>query len=109
MMVFVGYLGSFLFLVGGFFVFVGALGVFRMPDVYNRLQAGTKATTLGFLSLAAGLICFEPGWTLKILLVAFFVLLTNPIGSHTLARAAKNTSVPALSESGIRDRKRGKA
>jgi multicomponent Na+:H+ antiporter subunit G len=87
-------LGSLLFLVGAFFVFVGALGVLRMPDVYNKLQAGTKATTLGFVSLALGLLCFQPAWTLKILLIAFFVLVTNPIGSHALARAAKNTGVP---------------
>jgi len=90
-------LGSFLFLVGAFFVFVGALGVLRMPDVYNKLQAGTKATTLGFVSIALGLLCFQPGWTLKILLIAFFVLLTNPIGSHALARAAKNTEIPVVS------------
>ena len=89
-------LGSFFFLVGAFFVFVGALGVLRMPDVYNKLQAGTKATTLGFVSIALGLLCFQPGWMLKILLIAFFVLLTNPIGSHALARAAKNTDVPIV-------------
>jgi multicomponent Na+:H+ antiporter subunit G len=88
-------LGSFLFLVGAFFIFVGALGVFRMPDVYNKLQAGTKATTLGFVSLAMGLLCFQPAWALKIVLIALFVLVTNPIGSHALARAAKNTGVPA--------------
>jgi multicomponent Na+:H+ antiporter subunit G len=91
------YVGSFFLLVGAFFTFVGALGVLRMPDVYNKLQAGTKATTLGFLSLAVGLIFLQPSWALRALLVAFFVLLTNPVGSHALARAAKNTSVPAVS------------
>jgi len=95
-MIVIQILGSFLFLVGGFFVFVGALGVLRMPDVYNKLQAGTKATTLGFVSIALGLLCFQPGWTLKIVLIAFFVLLTNPIGSHALARAAKNTDAPII-------------
>jgi multicomponent Na+:H+ antiporter subunit G len=91
-------LGAFLFFVGGFFTFVGSLGVLRMPDVYNKLQAGTKATTLGFVSLALGLLCFQPGWALRILLIASFVLLTNPIGSHALARAAKNTGVPVIGE-----------
>jgi multicomponent Na+:H+ antiporter subunit G len=97
---FVQLLGSFLFIVGGFFAFVGALGVLRMPDVYNKLQAGTKATTLGFVSIALGLICFQPAWALKILLIAFFVLLTNPIGSHALARAAKNTGLAPLEAGG---------
>jgi multicomponent Na+:H+ antiporter subunit G len=91
-------LGAFLFLVGGFFIFVGSLGVLRMPDVYNKLQAGTKATTLGFVSLSLGLLCFQPGWTLKILLIALFVLMTNPIGSHALARAAKNTGLAAVGD-----------
>ena len=96
-------LGSFLFLVGAFFIFVGALGVLRMPDVFNKLQAGTKATTLGFVSIALGLLCIQPGWALKILLIAFFVLVTNPIGSHALARAAKNTGIPV-----VRDRQSGR-
>jgi multicomponent Na+:H+ antiporter subunit G len=92
------FLGAFLFFVGGFFSFVGSLGVLRMPDVYNKLQAGTKATTLGFVSIALGLLCFQPGWVLRILLIALFVLLTNPIGSHALARAARNTGVHAVEE-----------
>ncbi len=89
-------LGSFFLLVGAFFTFVGALGVLRMPDVFNKLQAGTKATTLGFLSLAAGLICLQPSWTLKIILIAVFVVATNPVGSHALARAARNTEAPSV-------------
>ncbi|MFO7899417.1 MAG: monovalent cation/H(+) antiporter subunit G, partial [Planctomycetota bacterium] len=38
--------------IGTLFLFLGSLGVFRFPDVYNRLQAGTKCTTLGaFLTI----------------------------------------------------------
>ena len=73
---------------GGLFMLLGALGLVRMPDVFNRLQAGTKATTLGFLSIVVGAIVLRPDWWSKLLVVAGFVLLTNPIGSHNLARAS---------------------
>ena len=82
------------FFIGAFFIFVGTLGIVRMPDVYNKLQAGTKATTMGFLSVCVGLIFFEPSWIIKVLVIAGFVVLTNPIGSHALARAAKNSGMP---------------
>ncbi|MEA3413697.1 MAG: monovalent cation/H(+) antiporter subunit G [Pseudomonadota bacterium] len=75
------------FILGGAFVFLGALGLVRMPDVYNRIQAGTKAVTLGALSLLIGVGLEHPDWWPKLLLVAGFILLTNPVGSSTIARA----------------------
>jgi multicomponent Na+:H+ antiporter subunit G len=90
------FFGSLFLLVGSFFIFVGSLGVLRMPDVFNKLQAGTKATTLGFLSLSFGLLCLQPSWALKIIIIAAFVVVTNPIGSHALARAANNTGAPLI-------------
>jgi multicomponent Na+:H+ antiporter subunit G len=74
--------------IGGLFMLLGALGLVRMPDVFNRLQAGTKATTLGFLSIVLGAIVLRPDWWSTLVVVAGFVLLTNPIGSHNLARAS---------------------
>ena len=49
-----GIIGGALILIGGAFLLLGGLGIYRMPDVYNRLQAGTKATTLGGMSLILG-------------------------------------------------------
>lgn len=85
------YIGIVFLLIGSIFMFLGALGVFRMPDVINRLQAGTKATTLGFLSIVIGMIFLRPEWWSRLALLGFFVLLTNPIGSHNLARAAHDS------------------
>ncbi len=85
------FLGSFFLIVGAVFIFLGTLGVFRMPDAINKLQAGTKATTLGFISIIAGVFFMEPGWWAKLLVIGFFVLFTNPIGSHNLARAAHDS------------------
>jgi multicomponent Na+:H+ antiporter subunit G len=80
--------GNILILIGATFLFLGALGLVRMPDVYNRIQAGTKATTLGTLALLAGVAFHHPAWLPKLLLIALFILLTSPVGSSTIARAA---------------------
>ncbi len=74
--------------IGALFMFLGVLGLVRMPDVFNRIQVGTKATTLGFVSIAIGLFFMHPQWWSKLLVITAFVLLTNPLGSHNLARAA---------------------
>jgi len=74
-------------LTGALFTFLAALGLLRMPDVYNRIQVGTKAATLGALSFLIGVGILYPGWWLKLLVIAGFVLLTNPVGSSSIARA----------------------
>ena len=87
-------IGAILVLTGSLFLFLGALGIVRMPDVFNRIQAGTKASTLGtFLSLF-GLVLIIPEWWGKLILLIIFILITNPISSHVLARAAYCIKVP---------------
>ena len=81
-------LGNLFLLMGAIFLFLGALGLVRMPDVYNRIQAGTKAVTLGTLAILFGVALLHPTWLPKLLLIAFFILLTSPVGSSTIARAA---------------------
>ncbi len=80
--------GSVLLFIGALFIFLGTLGVFRMPDTVNKLQAGTKATTLGFISIILGVMVIQPSWWPKLVAIGFFVLFTNPVGSHNLARAS---------------------
>ncbi len=78
---------------GVIFLFLGALGILRLPDVYNRLQAGTKCTTLGAFCAIVGVGIAEPEWIFKALIVAVFILLTNPISAHALARASYKSAV----------------
>ena len=85
--------GAVLTLLGSAFLFLGALGIVRMPDIYNRMQAGTKATTLGNILTLLGLGLLFPGWLPKIILIILFVLITNPISSHALARASHRNGV----------------
>ena len=90
----VGIIGAILVLLGSIFLFLGALGLVRMPDLFNRIQAGTKASTLGtFLSLI-GLLLITPEWWGKLILLMIFILITNPVSSHVLARAAHFIGVP---------------
>ncbi len=91
--------GNILVLIGSFFLFLGSLGIFRMPDVYNRLQAGTKATTLGAMSLILGVGFLDSGFLIKSIAIILFIVLTNPISSSTIARASHKSGVPLTSES----------
>ncbi len=87
-------IGSILILLGAIFLFSAGLGLVRMPDAFTRIQAGTKASTLGNMLVLAGLAFYHPNWTLKLLIVIYFVLMTNPISSHALARAAHTIRSP---------------
>ena len=80
--------GSILILIGAVFLFSAGLGMFRMPDTFTRIQAGTKASTLGNMLVLIGLAVLHPDWSLKLVIVIYFVLMTNPISSHAIARAA---------------------
>lgn len=80
--------GALLLLGGTFFLLLGGLGLLRMPDLYNRIQAGTKATTLGTLLSLLGVFLLRPEWGWKLLLIGVFLIFTNPLSSQVLARAA---------------------
>lgn len=80
--------GNLFLIIGSLFLFSAGLGVLRMPDTYNRIQTGTKATTLGTIMVLVGLAFLHPAWTLKLVILIFFVMLTNPVSSHALARAS---------------------
>lgn len=82
------YLGDILVFIGVIAFLISAIGIVRMPDVYTRMHVGTKATTIGTLLVIFGVIFIEPSWTLKLVLLAIFIFLTNPLSSSVIARAA---------------------
>ncbi len=86
-------IGDILLVIGCAFIALGSLGLVRMPDVYNRLQAGTKAATLGTIAVLLGIGFHHPDWWAKLLVIAGFVLFTNPVGSSTIARAAYKVGI----------------
>lgn len=94
--------GAFMTLLGSIFLFLGALGIVRMPDIYAKMQAGTKATTLGNILTLTGLGLLMPGWLPKIIMLIIFVLITNPLSSHALARAVHRQGI-ALADGSVLD------
>ena len=86
-------IGSIVILIGAVFLLLAAIGVARMPDIYNRIQTGTKATTLGLIMVLAGIAFYHPAWTWKLIVLIYFVILSNPATSHALARAAHKRSI----------------
>jgi multicomponent Na+:H+ antiporter subunit G len=84
-----------LVVVGTFFLGIGTVGLLRLPDVYNRLHATSKATTLGAASMfLAGFVAFGPGGAgLTSLIGIVFLFLTAPTGAHMVSRAAQRMGV----------------
>lgn len=83
-------IGAVLLVAGGFFVFVAALGVLRLPDLFMRMHAATKAGTLGagLVLMAAAVVFGDLGVAVKAVVVFVFLLLTAPVAAHVLGRAA---------------------
>ena len=78
------------FILGSFLMFLAGLGLLRLPDVFLRMSAATKASTLGagFILLAAALYFEDLGTTSRALATIFFLVLTGPVAAHRIARAA---------------------
>lgn len=91
-------IGAIITLTGAIFIFLGSLGLLRMPDIYNRIQAGTKASTLGTILSLIGIAIITPNWIGKLVVLIIFVLITNPVSSHVLARAAHYIGIPLSSK-----------
>ena len=87
--------GLFFIIIGLGFDFFGCLGLIRLPDIYNRLQASTKCVTLGTCSILLGLLLFK-GFSaagIKAILCIVFIILTAPVAEHALARGAHKSGV----------------
>ncbi len=80
-------------IIGGLFYLLGGLGILRMPDTFDRIQAGTKATTLGAFALLIGIGINNPHWIHLIFLIIVFIVISNPIGSSALAKATYKSCV----------------
>lgn len=94
-------LGGLALVVGAAFLALGALGLVRMPDSFNRIQAGTKTTTLGTLLVLVGAGILHPAYAFKLILIALFLLFTNPLSAQILARAAQRIHAPKSRETAV--------
>ena len=83
-------ISDWMIVIGLLFDLMGTIGLVRLPDIYNRLQAATKCVTLGTCMILIGLLV-RSGFDalgIKALLGAVFVILTSPVGAHAIARGA---------------------
>lgn len=78
--------------IGVFFMVVSAIGILRLPDVYTRMHAAGKATTLGISCILFAVGLHYGGWELvrMLILIALFFI-TGPIATTAMARAAYRT------------------
>ena len=83
-------LGLGFIIIGVLFNAFGCIGLLRLPDVYNRLQAATKCVTLGTCGIMFGIFLLE-GFNavgVKALIAIPLIFLTSPVAAHALARGA---------------------
>lgn len=82
--------GWVLCLLGMLVLLIAAIGLLRLPDALARQHAATKAATLGLglLILGTGLAAGRWDWAPRLLLLLALLLVTLPLASHALARAA---------------------
>jgi multicomponent K+:H+ antiporter subunit G len=87
-----------LVLAGAGFCLIGSLGLLRMPDFFTRLHGPSKATTLGIGSLLLASVLYMSwrgtGLSLHEFMISLFLVITTPVGSHLLAKAARHRRVP---------------
>lgn len=93
-------IASILILIGAFFVFVGSLGLARLPDFFTRLHGPTKATTLGLAAVCGAFIAFAAGsgegLSARALLILLFLFITAPVSAFMLGRAALRRHTPSI-------------
>lgn len=82
--------------IGIAFDFFGVLGLVRLPDVYNRLQAATKCVTFGSAGILLGTFILNGfnSFGFKALIGIVFIFLTAPVAAHAISRAAHRNRIP---------------
>ena len=85
------YLAAVAVLLGAVFGLLAAIGIVRLPDLYTRLHAASKAGVVGggLILIAVALISTDASAILRAILGIIFLLLSTPIAAHLLARAAR--------------------
>jgi multicomponent Na+:H+ antiporter subunit G len=83
-------LGAGLIGLGALFLLFSAIGVLVLPDALSRQHAATKAVTLSLALILVGamFVAREAAWSVRLAGILALLLLTLPVASHMLARAA---------------------
>jgi multicomponent Na+:H+ antiporter subunit G len=84
------YAGCVVLILGAVFTLIAAIGVVRLPDLYTRMHAASKAGAVGggLVLLAVAMVSFDGSVALRAIIGILFLLLTTPVGAHLLAKAS---------------------
>ncbi len=88
-----------LIVIGVFFALAGSIGIIKMPDTFCRMQASTCITTMGVIGVGLGALLYTifvmhaPATAVKVGVIMGLVLVTNPIGSHAIAKGAYQAGI----------------
>ena len=98
-------IGLILILIGVLFDISGCVGLVRLPDVYNRIQASTKCVVLGTALILFGSVIWigTLHMLIKGLVCILFILITSATAAHALSRGAYRAGV-AMCEESVVDR-----
>lgn len=91
--------------VGSFFAIVTVIGLIRFPDVYTRIHAASVVLTISavFITLGVAIYVWEFFISLKIIFIALFFLLLNPMSTHSIARASYRKKIALLKVKSVDD------
>ncbi|MDW8314288.1 MAG: monovalent cation/H(+) antiporter subunit G [Rhodovarius sp.] len=100
-------IAALLLVAGAGIALIAAIGVARLPDAFLRMHAATKAglAGAGLVLIGTGIAFASSGAWLRVGLILLFLLVTLPIASHALGRAAYIGGAPMWR--GTRDDLRG--
>lgn len=100
MNIFLEILISIFLMIGSFFMLVGGIGMVRLPDLFMRLHAPTKSSTLGLGSfLIAGMLysASEGRFGFAEILITLFAFITAPVSANLMAQAALHLRLRSMS------------
>lgn len=84
------YIAGVLLVTGALFTLLAAIGILRLPDLYTRMHAASKAGAVGsgLILVAVAVVSADASISVRALIGFAFILLTAPVAAHLLARAA---------------------
>lgn len=86
----VSVISGILILIGSIFVLISSIGLVKMPDIFLRMSATTKAVTFGvsFILIGAAIFFGDIGTLTRSFIIILFLFLTAPVAAHMIGRAA---------------------
>lgn len=85
-----GFVGNVIICIGIIFVALGVYGIFRFSEFYSRILIASKVDTVGVITIMLGVIIKQgmSYFSLKVLLILIFMIIINPLVTHSIARSA---------------------